>query len=228
MSITYEFFVDEDNPRTMSVDPARSRPGEPESGGAPADWTRLDHCQCSNCPLDTGDTEYCPAAVDMEPVIDAFSDQKAFQKIRIRVHSEHRTYEKITTVEEGLRSLLGLVMASSACPHLARLKPMAMHHMPFSTSNEFIMRSVSLYLLQQYFNRRDGREEDWDLQGLVQRNEELKLVNHALWQRIHAICEQDSNLKALLNFFSMASSVTSSLEEQLKEVREHFESGEPQ
>ena len=226
MTVTYEFYVDDSNPKTMSVDPGRDASMTPT--GQPADWTRLDYCQCSNCPLDKSDTAYCPAAVDMEPVINAFSDQRAFQKITIRVQTEQRTYEKFTTVEEGLRSLLGLVMGSSACPHLARLKPMAMHHMPFSTSNEFIMRSVSLYLLQQYFNKRDGYDVDWDLEGLVERNEELQLVNHALWQRIHAICEQDSNLKALLNFFSMASSVTSSLDEQLQEVRKHFESGEPQ
>ena len=221
MTVTYEFYIAEDQKKTLSVEPD----GTVRSGAAqtPADWTRLGHCQCTNCPLSTQETEYCPAAAKMEPVIEAFRDQKAFQKMTIRVHSEQRTYEKYTHLEEGLRSLLGLVMASSACPHLAELRPMARHHMPFSNSSEFIMRSVSLYLLEQYFNRRDGEDADWDLQGLVSRNEELKLVNHSLWQRIHDICQGDSNLKALLNFFSMASNVSSTLETQLNQVREHFE-----
>ena len=226
MTITYEFFSDTEDKKTLKVDP--DRPARAKPLHMPAEWTRLEHCQCSNCPLDTPETEYCPAAVDMEPVVEAFRGQKAFQKITIRVYTENRTYEKYTTLEEGLRSLLGLVMGSSACPHLARLKPMAMHHLPFATPNEFIMRSVSLYLLQQYFNKRDGKEVDWELEGLVERNEELQLINHALWQRIHGICEQDSNLKALLNFFSMASSVSSSLETQLQQLRGHFEPGDPQ
>lgn len=226
MTITYEFFGDVDDKKTLSVDPTRQARYRPSH--TPAEWTKLGHCQCSNCPLDTSETDYCPAALDMEPVVEAFRGQKAFQKMPIRVHTENRTYEKYTTVEEGLRSLLGLVMASSGCPHLSRLRPMAMHHLPFASANEFIMRSVSLYLLQQYFNKRDGEEVDWELEGLVERNEELQLINHALWQRIHSICEQDSNLKALLNFFSMASSVTSSLDTQLQQVRGHFESGESQ
>ena len=46
----------------------------------------------------------------------------------------------------------------------------------------------------------------------------MQLVNQALWQRIHSVCQGDSNLKALLNFFSMASSVSFSLESQLRKL----------
>ena len=46
----------------------------------------------------------------------------------------------------------------------------------------------------------------------------MQLVNQALWQRIHSVCKGDSNLKALLNFFSMASSVSFSLESQLRKL----------
>lgn len=223
MTVRYEFIFDDDRKKTFEVDPQRPA-RERELERTPPEWTHLGHCQCSNCPLSTEDYKYCPAALDMEPVIEGFCDERAFQKVTIRVRTEGRIYEKYTGLEEGLRSLLGLVMATSQCPHLAELRPMAVHHMPFSSSEEFIMRSVSLYLLQQYFDRRDGREPDWDLEGLVDRNQRLQLVNQALWQRIHAICVEDSNLKALLSFFSMASSVTFSLESQLQKVRDKFES----
>lgn len=181
-------------------------------------WTRLEHCQCANCPLKPETSPYCPAAVEMLPVVDAFQDKDAYQPVEVRVVDEHRHYEKETTLEEALRSLLGLKMATSGCPVLSELKSMAVHHLPFASSDEFIMRSVSHYLLQQYFEMRHGKDADWELKGLVERNKRLQLVNQALWQRIHSVCQGDSNLKALLNFFSMASSVSVSLESQLRKL----------
>src|SRR5690606_11528927 len=103
----------------------------------------------------------------------------------------------------------------SACPTLARLKPMAQQHLPFASNQEFILRAVSLYLARQYFNFREGRRPDWELRGLVRMFQHLRLVNQAFWQRIYATCASDSNLKAFLSFFSMASSMTVSLETQL-------------
>ncbi|MGC8120505.1 DUF6901 family protein [Marinobacter sp. VGCF2001] len=182
-------------------------------------WVRLEHCQCSNCPLNAGDTPYCPAATEILPVVEAFQADDAYQKVEVLVTDERRSYLKQTTLEESLRSLLGLKMATSGCPVLSELKPMALHHLPFANSDEFVMRSVGYYLLQQLFAKRNQQEADWELKGLVERNQRLQLVNQALWQRIHAVCRGDSNLKALLNFFSMASSVSVSLESQLRKLQ---------
>ena len=82
---------------------------------------------------------------------------------------ERRSYFKQTTLEEALRSLLGLKMATSGCPVLSELKPMALHHLPFANSDEFVMRSVGYYLLQQLFAKRNQQEADWELKGLVER-----------------------------------------------------------
>ena len=49
--------------------------------------------------------------------------------------------------------------------------------------------------------------------------QQLQLVNQAFWQRIHDVCEGDSNLKAFLTFFSMSSSMTVSMETQLQKIR---------
>lgn len=182
-------------------------------------WVRLSHCQCSNCPLQPGDSANCPAAVQILPVVEAFQAEDAYQKLDVTVTDERRSYFKHTTLEEALRSLLGLKMATSGCPVLSELKPMAQDHLPFANSDEFVMRSVGYYLLQQLFSRRNQQDPDWELTGLVERNKRLQLVNQALWQRIHAVCQGDSNLKALLNFFSMASSVSVSLESQLRKLQ---------
>ncbi|MEQ9547510.1 MAG: hypothetical protein RIK85_16035 [Marinobacter sp.] len=188
-------------------------------------WARLEHCQCSNCPLKPADSPHCPAATEILPVVDAFQADDAYQKVEVSVTDERRTYSKSTSLEEALRSLLGLKMATSGCPVLGELKSMAVHHLPFASTDEFIMRSVSHYLLQQYFAKRNHQEPDWELQGLVERNQRLQLVNQALWQRIHSVCKGDSNLKALLNFFSMASSVSFSLESQLRKLESKMAGG---
>jgi len=181
-------------------------------------WVKLDYCQCSNCPLSVADHAVCPAAVGILPVVEAFQADDAYQKVDVTVTDEQRSYFKRTALEEALRSLLGLKMATSGCPVLGELRPMALHHLPFANTDEFILRSVSQYLLEQYFARKHHREPDWELQGLVERSQRLQLVNQALWQRIHSVCQGDSNLKVLLNFFSMASSVSFSLESQLRKL----------
>lgn len=188
-------------------------------------WARLEHCQCSNCPLKPADSPHCPAATEILPVVNAFQADEAYQKVEVTVTDERRTYSKSTSLEEALRSLLGLKMATSGCPVLGELKSMAVHHLPFANTDEFIMRSVSHYLLQQYFAKRNHQEPDWELKGLVERNQRLQLVNQALWQRIHSVCQGDSNLKALLNFFSMASSVSFSLDSQLRKLESKMEGG---
>ncbi|WP_097461716.1 DUF6901 family protein [Mangrovitalea sediminis] len=224
MKVKYEFIFPEGKTREFEVELDRPEIDTGNSGTLP-EWTELQHCQCSNCPLDRTKNRYCPVAVDIAPIVNEFRHEHAFQKVTVRVQTEGRTYEKLTGLEEGLRSLLGLIMATSRCPILSELRPMAVHHMPFASSDEFILRTVSLYLLQQYFASRNQQEPDWELKGLVARNQQLQLVNQALWQRIHSICESDSNLKALLSFFSMASSVSFSLESQLQKLRTKLESG---
>ncbi len=214
MNVTYRFELESRAPVEFRV---TDQPAQTNQENLP-NWTRLEHCQCSNCPLKPADSARCPAAVEILPVVTEFQAENAYQKVTVVVQDDRRTYSKSTTLEEALRSLLGLKMATSGCPVLSELKPMAIHHLPFANNDEFIMRSVSHYLLQQYLAKRNDEEPDWDLKGLVARNQRLQLVNQALWQRIHSVCEGDSNLKALLNFFSMASSVSFSLESQLRKL----------
>ncbi|MBL3557063.1 MULTISPECIES: DUF6901 family protein [Marinobacter] len=213
MNVTYQFRFEDSRSVEFKV---TDKPSE-AAGSLPA-WTKLEHCQCSNCPLKATESPQCPAAVEILPVVNAFQAEDAYQRVDVIVTDDRRTYSKSTTLEEALRSLLGLKMATSGCPVLSELKSMAVHHLPFASNDEFIMRSVSHYLLQQYLAKRNHQEPDWDLKGLVERNQRLQLVNQALWQRIHSVCKGDSNLKALLNFFSMASSVSFSLESQLRKL----------
>ncbi|BCE02715.1 DUF6901 family protein [Marinicellulosiphila megalodicopiae] len=188
----------------------------------PADWTKLENEQCVNCPYKVGTVERCPAALDIETIVNDFSQLPGYKKIDVEVITQERTVSKRTGIEQGLRSLLGLVMANSSCPILKKLKPMTYTHLPFANQNEFIIRSVESYLMRQYFSHQDGKMGDWELTELIELNKQLQLVNQAIWQRIHAACQNDSNLKALLNFFTLSSSVTNSLEQQLQGLKPLF------
>jgi hypothetical protein len=217
MAIEYRIILDDEHEFSYRIEP--DRVFDHEAATRAPKWTRLDHQRCNNCPLSREKFAHCPAAVDLHRVVEDFQGLPAVRKAQVRVRTPEREYNKLVGLEEGLRALLGVIMATSACPVLGRLKPMAYQHLPFASNQEFVLRAVSLYLAQQYFNLREGRHADWELRGLVRSFQQLQLVNQAFWQRIHDTCHGDSNLKAFLTFFSMSSSLTYSLETQLQKIR---------
>ncbi len=224
MAIEYRITLDDEHEFRYRIELERQY--DPQIAAQTPRWTRLENNRCSNCPLNPAQHSHCPAAVDLHRVIEDFRGLPAFKKVAVQVRTPEREYTKQVGLEEGLRALLGVIMATSACPLLGKLKPMAQQHLPFASNQEFILRAVSLYLMRQYFNFREGRHADWELNGLVKQFQQLQLVNQAFWQRIHETCEGDSNLKAFLSFFSMASSMSYSLEAQLQKVRPLLMSGD--
>lgn len=220
MTIVYRFVL-EKGEQVYEVDVERNYDPQHLSSDLP-EWTRLDYSQCSNCPLNKREHPYCPAAVDLRQVVTDFKNLPAIEKADVYVATPERSYYKQVELEEGLRSLMGLIMASSACPILSTLKPNAKNHLPFASRSEFIIRSVSLFLLRQYFMYREGLRPDWELQGLIKLNQELTTLNQAFWRRVHDACESDSNLKALLSFFDLSSTVSYSLEAQLQKIAPMF------
>jgi hypothetical protein len=217
MAINYHFQMDE---QELSYTIELDRKFDPAQVSADAaEWTQLSHCQCAHCPLSRVEYNHCPAAVDLQKVVEDFQNLPAVKKAKVRVVTPDREYLKEVELDEGVRSLMGVIMATSACPILEQLKPNAFHHLPFATMDEFVMRSTSMYLMRQYFRYRGGEQPDWELQGLIRLNQDLQQLNQAFWQRIHSGCESDSNLKALLSFFNLSSSLSYSLEAQLQRIK---------
>lgn len=220
MEIEYLFDFDDEAPLHYRIDIDRS---QTQAQDEPADWTALECNQCTNCPLTRQQSPCCPAARDLQPIVADFCGRTSMEKAKVHVTTPEREYEKVAGLEEGVRALMGVVMASSACPVLRQLKPLAHHHLPFASAEEFMQRSVSSYLLEQLFKHRDGLHADWSLTGLVARHEQLQLVNQALWHRIYNACSGEPNHKALLSFFSLTSKITGSLDQQLEQLRQAFD-----
>jgi len=198
-TIKYEFnisgvntFFEVDLERTLSLDIQGP------------DWTKLEYCQCSTCPLDLDKSTYCPAAYDMYKVAESFSDLLSIEMCEVKVISADRTYIKTCAAQEGLRSLFGVIMASSACPVLGRMKPMALQHLPFSNLNDTLVRLSGAYLITQYMKSQNGEEAQWDFNELMGYFRELSDINKQLMMRLGDVSNKDSVLNAIYSFVAFS------------------------
>ncbi len=161
-------------------------------------WAKLDSYRCENCPLDTETNEYCPTALNLVELMDTFQNLISYKKVNVTVETAQRTFMKKTTLQDSISSLLGIYMVTSGCPVLNKLKPMVRFHLPFATPEETIFRSTSIYLLGQYLLNHRGKKADWDLQGLINFYNQIRLVNKGMVERLRAISRDDAVANALI------------------------------
>lgn len=185
-------------------------------------WTRLDYHQCPNCPLSCASTPHCPMAVSMIELVATLGALCSYEEVAVRVDTPERAVTKTTTVQRAVGSLMGLLAARSACPHVAFLKPMARFHLPFATEEETICRSASLYLLAQYLRRQQNAEPDWELAGLKAHYQELHSVNAAMAERLRAAAGQDGAVNGLILLDLLAKALPYSIDDALEDVKAAF------
>lgn len=186
------------------------------------DWTRLSFHQCGNCPLDPAVEPSCPAAVNMVRVVERFTELLSHDEVSVVVQTEERLVYSHTTIQRGVCSLMGLLMAASACPMTTFFKPMARFHLPFASTQETIWRATSSYLLAQYFRQQDGALPDIHFTGLTRIYNEIQTVNLAFAKRLRAACRHDSMVNAIILLDMFAKSMPSAIEESLEEIRHLF------
>lgn len=215
--IEYELTLDDGTVERFRIDPDRPT-ARAEPGTAPA-WAALERHQCTNCPLRTEEHPHCPVALDVREIAERFAELISFQRARLRVITSSREYTTECSVETGLASLLGVVMASSGCPHFDHLRPLTRFHLPFYTVEETLLRTVGLYLIRQVFEKRRGEEPDFDLDGLRTLYDELQIVNRYFKKRLSSASKHDANLNAIASLFALSSLVAVSLDEGLEDLQ---------
>lgn len=183
-------------------------------------WAELENHRCSNCPLDPVAVRYCPAALAINEIATRFNSDLSITRVDVQVETINRTYVRNTDLQTCLRSLFGLVMATSGCPVLSKMRAMAVFHLPFSTLEETIFRIVGTYLIKQYLRMRDGEEPDWELKGIGTFYKELGVVNLHLMKRLRAASNQDANVNAIQQFVSIATLTEISMDSYLEEFGE--------
>ena len=193
----------------------------PERQTAP-EWAQLDYGQCDNCPLDSAAIEFCPVALGIAEIVTFFENIVSYEEVDVSVITNRRNIRKHTSVQEGLSSLLGICMATNGCPIIEKLKPMARYHLPFASIDETLYRAASMYLLAQYFRRKNGMEPDWDLQELTKLYDKVKIVNTGLFQRLRIASHEDANLNALVRLDIFTWTLPRSIQDTLSEMEYLF------
>ncbi len=179
-----------------------------------SDWTGLDYFKCPNCPLDLNEHKHCPVAINLMDIIDFFSSMNSYENVHISVETLQRTYSKHSTVQEGVSSIIGLIMPTSGCPIMGKLKPLVKFHLPFSSLEETEFRIFSMYLIAQYLRNIKGLDADWELKDLKNIYSDIMVVNKNIAQKIAELEEKDASINALVILNNFADSVSFSIDEK--------------
>ena len=185
-------------------------------------WTSLGFHQCPNCPLSKDTHSHCPVAVNILEIIIRFDRLMSFDKMRVEVVTKERSIVQETSAQEGLSSLMGLLIATSECPLTDFFKPMARFHLPFANKEETIWRATSTYLLAGYFQNTAERNKDLKLKGLAKIYDDIELLNNAIIKRLRYASQKDSAVNALVHLDVFAKYLTPPIEDSLQHIRQIF------
>lgn len=189
----------------------------------PPPWAALGFAKCPNCPLSETTYPHCPPAVNLVEVVEGFERVYSYETANVTVTTRTRTISATTTVEIALRSLMGLVMATSACPNLAFFRPMARFHLPFADGDETLFRATATYLLTQYVAQMRGRKPRYDLAGLADIYAEVQVVNIAFAERLRQAARADATMNGLVSLDLLAQTMPMALEGMLAEIAHLFD-----
>lgn len=174
--------------------------------------------QCAHCPLQGTDSPDCPLAALVCPVVTRFAHLDSHTPARVVVHSSARDYHLDTSVQQGLRSLLGLLMGGSSCPHMTFFRPMARYHLPFSDESETLFRAVTNFAMASYLlSRREGRAAP-DLILLQDIYQKIKVLNQGVSGRLRLMSDSDSTSNAIVLLDLFAKYLGNYLDEGLEDV----------
>ena len=186
-------------------------------------WTELSFSQCASCPLTQASSPHCPAAVNIAPIVRRGEKLLSFDVLDLQVTTAERVISQKTTAQRALCSLMGLVIATSGCPHTALFKPMARFHLPLANEEETIFRATATYMLAQYFVRTGGGEADFNLEKLRDLYRTIQEVNQAMATRVRSGSKTDSSVNAIVLLDMYAKALPYVIKQSLEELRYLFE-----
>jgi len=222
--ISYRFIFDGEEKNldyTVWVD-ANPKPLPTEKPDDCPPWTLLSFNQCPNCPLNPKTNPVCPAAYAIKDIVNDCKTLLSYQEVEVQVNFANRRIVCKTKIQEGLSSLLGLVLANSSCPRFEFFRPMAYFHLPLATAEETMFRVLSCYLLTSYFQGKVSSGVDLDpLNGIYQ---QLQTVNTYLAKRLESLSQGDATQNAVVLLHLLSCILPETLDHSLHELRPLFKS----
>ncbi|CAD6879462.1 hypothetical protein [Methylomonas albis] len=186
-------------------------------------WTALSYQQCRNCPLNSAQFPHCPVAVNLVSLLDLCGHLVSHKQMTVEVITDRRTIRGDTTAQHIASSILGLIMATSPCPHTEFLKPMARFHLPLADQTETVYRVTTMFLLAQYFRYKDQLPYSLELDQLLALYQDLQIVNLHLSQRLKTAISEDAAVNGVILLDLLSKSVSWSIEDGLEEIRHLFQ-----
>lgn len=186
------------------------------------EWTELEKGKCENCPI-MGEP-YCPAAVNIHDMVARTKGNISHEEVKVYVITKDRTIGKKTDLQSALFSLMGIVLATSRCPHFKFLRPMAIFHLPFSNLEETMIRTIGFYLVQKYFNAVNNGEDPGpiELEGLNEHYATLEKVNQGLATRINLAAKGDANKNAIVTLNLFAQMFNMAMRQDFSMIKKYF------
>ncbi len=221
--IRYEFEFNKDNIVRFACDPNGYTSVE-TGNETVSDWMRLDRHRCPDCEVPIGSRVTCPAALSLVPVLKEFSTRISHEKVKVTVHrpEEDIRVEGTTSIQQAMRSLIGLILALSSCPTMMHLRPMAHFHLPFGDTKHTLFRVVGSYLIAQYMRKAGGLEPDWSLDGLLDIYSRIHTINSTLAARLREAAEKDAAVNSVVILDILGYEVETSIETELNALKPLF------
>ena len=216
--IEYRFFIEEGRAASffLAFDAGSMQPLRALPDGGPK-WCELTSGRCPGCRLPEGDA-YCPAALRLAELMAWSGGLDSWTPLRLEVQSGERVVVADTTAQRAISSLMGLLLATSGCPEMDFLRPMARFHLPLADETETAYRAASMYLLAQYFAEQAGRAGDFELRGLHRRYQRLQEINRALCARLQQAVHADSAPNAMVILDCFAKAVPGMIDDALPDL----------
>lgn len=189
----------------------------PAASGDLPEWTRLEVEKCPHCPLPDAPGAHCPAAADLVPVVERFSALSSIDRVDVHVVTPEYEARKRTDTQTALSALMGLILATSACPILGRMLPLAHMHMPFASATERVYRIVSMHLFGCFL-----RGEPVGLAGLDGFFSDIDRLNQAFFGRLNRAVQRDAGINALLALHSRSMLASLSIKPEMENIRAWF------
>ncbi len=186
---------------------------------APA-WAKLSVSQCPGCPLT--DSEYCPVALRLAEPVRAFDGLLSHLPAHAEVITTERTYSRNGDVQDALRSLFGLIMATSGCPAMRPFRYMARYHLPFSTLEETVCRITSSYLIRRLFRPGDSGQFDTAITEIEQLFATMQRLNEGMANRLKGAAQGDGMINAVVILSTYSSLIPIILHQELEKLRPLF------
>jgi hypothetical protein len=211
-TVTYIFQIESGVEHRFDVDLDR-----PAADGALPDWTLLEKDKCPHCPLPAKPGARCPAAADLVPIVERFSALASIENVDVRVIRAEYESRKHTDTQTALSALMGLILATSGCPILNRMRPLAHTHQPFPSETETVYRIAAMHLFDCFL-----RSATPDLDGLAELFADIDKLNLAFAQRIKRATQRDSSINALVVLNARSTLASLLMEPALDEIRTWF------